>query len=172
VLSSDGGFGGCGPTIDEIADWARSALEYNGVRTYVISVQSASNYPPENLEKIAAKGGTDIVYDATDISNFSAKIEEIRAAALGCDFEIPPVPSGMGLVPDEVNFTYTPGGSDTPITLPRADNLADCGDQPGWYFDNNVSPTKIIVCPASCATIQNDTEAEVAAAFGCASVPN
>ena len=172
VLSSDGGFGGCGPTIDEIADWARSALEYNGVRTYVISVQSASNYPPENLEKIAAKGGTDIVYDATDISNFSAKIEEIRAAALGCDFEIPPVPSGMGLVPDEVNFTYTPGGSDTPITLPRADNLADCGDQPGWYFDSNVSPTKIIVCPASCATIQNDTEAEVAAAFGCASVPN
>ena len=97
---------------------------------------------------------------------------EIRRAALGCDFEIPPVPDGMGLVPAEVNFTYTPGGSDTPITLPRADDLADCGGLPGWYFDDNDDPTKIFVCPASCATIQNDTEAEIAVEFGCLSVPN
>ncbi len=172
VLAGDGGFGSCGPDIEEISDWAASALDYNGVRTYVVSVQSASHYPPENLQMIATKGGTEIVYDATDISDFQAKIEEIREAALGCDFEIPPVPSGKGLVPGEVNFTYTPGGTDTPITLPRADDLADCGDQPGWYFDNNADPTKIIVCPASCATIQNDTEAEVAVAFGCASVAN
>ena len=171
VMASDGGYNTCGYGIDAISGWARNALEYNGVRTYTIAVQAAQ-ISFDNLEQIAIEGGTDVVYDASDISEFSTKIAEIRAAALGCDFTIPAPPSGQDLVPDEVNFTYAPGGSDTPITLPRADNLADCGDQPGWYYDNNLAPTKIIVCPASCTTIQNDTEAEVAVAFGCASIPN
>lgn len=171
VMTGDGAFNLCGAEIDDVAESARSALDYNGVRTYVIAVQSTF-YILENLEKIADAGGTSVVYNAQDIGEFSAKVAEIRAAALGCDFEIPPPPSGESFVPDETNFTYTPGGEDAPITLPRADNLEDCGEEPGWYFDNNVLPTKIIVCPASCTTIQNDTEAEVAAAFGCASVPN
>jgi hypothetical protein len=78
----------------------------------------------------------------------------------------------MGLVPDEVNFTYTPGGTGMPVTLPRADDLADCGDEPGWYYDNNKAPTKIVLCPASCNTVQNDSSAEVHVAFGCQSVLN
>jgi hypothetical protein len=97
---------------------------------------------------------------------------EIRKAVLGCDFEIPDPPNGEFIVPDEVNFTYTPGGEGSPIYLPRADNLADCGGLPGWYFDNNTVPTKIIVCPASCETIQNDSLALVNAEFGCASIAN
>jgi len=171
VMTGDGDYNTCGPGIGAIADWAKTALDYNGVRTYVIAVES-STIDLDNLQLIAQQGGTTAVYDAQDISQFSSKMAEIRAAALGCDFEIPDPPAGEALVPDKVNFTYTPGGSDTPLTLPRADDLADCGNQPGWYFDNNVSPTKILVCPASCATIQNDTEAEVAVAFGCASVVN
>ena len=167
VMTGDGDFNQCTDDINPIAAMAKSAFDYNGVRTYVIAVQSPFQVLP-NLDKIAEAGGT-TVYDALDISDFSEKMTEIRAAALGCDFEIPPPPGGQALIPDEVNFTYTPGGTDTPITLPRADDLADCGDKPGWYYDNNVAPTKIIVCPASCATIQNDSLAEVAAAFGCAS---
>lgn len=171
VLTGDGGHSLCGHDIDEIAGFAKSALDYNGVRTYVIAVQSTF-YELANLEKIAAEGGTNTLYNAQDIDQFSAKMAEIRAAALGCDFEIPDAPSGQSFEPDETNFSYTPDGGDTPITLPRADDLADCGEEPGWYFDNNVDPTKIIVCPASCVTIQNDTKAEVAVAFGCESVPN
>lgn len=170
VMTGDGGHNTCEDNISEIAAWARDAREYNGVRTYVISVESSAYYP-ENLELIAEEGGT-AVYDAQDIGDFSDKMAEIRAAALGCDFEIPPPPEGEGFVLDKVNFTYTPGGSDTPITLPHADNLDDCGEEPGWYYDSNVSPTKIIVCPASCNTIQNDTLAEVAVAFGCTTVAN
>jgi hypothetical protein len=76
------------------------------------------------------------------------------------------------LVPNEVNFTYTPGGTSEPITLPRADNLGDCGDAPGWYYDNNQAPQKILLCPASCEIVKNDDEAAVAAAFGCTSILN
>lgn len=171
VMTGDGGYNTCGPGIDEIASWAKAARDYNGVRTFVIAVQSTSS-AYDNLQVIADQGGTDVVYDAQDIDQFSAQIADIRAAALGCDFEIPDPPVGEGLVPDEVNFAYTPGGSNTPITLPKADDLADCGDAPGWYYDDNDHPTKIFVCPASCATIQNDTEAEIDVAFGCASVVN
>lgn len=171
VLAADGGYNGCGVGITTIAGWAKDAREYNGVLTYVVAVQSA-DIKFENLDLIAADGGTTPVYDASDISDFADKIAEIRTAALGCDFAIPPPPNGQDINPTKVNFTYTPGGNGDPLTLPGADSLEDCGGQPGWYYDNNTNPTKIIVCPASCATIQNDSEAEVNVEFGCATIVN
>jgi hypothetical protein len=187
VMTGDGDYNSCGPggingglyNINAIAAWASEALAYNGVRTYVVSVQGSPIECPDTnqqcvdrLQKIAEAGGSEVVYDAADISEFSEKMVEIRKAVLGCDFEIPDPPNGEFIVPDEVNFTYTPGGEGSPIYLPRADDLADCGGEPGWYFDNNQVPTKIIVCPASCATIQNDQLALVNAEFGCASIAN
>ncbi len=171
VLATDGWFNECGYGINSIAEWPQIARSYNGVETYVIGVQSSASVNFNNLNVIAAAGGT-TVYDASNIDAFADKMAEIRDTALGCDFAIPPAPPNEMFVPDETNFTYTPGGNGTPITLPRADDLADCGDGPGWYFDNNMMPTKIIVCPASCDTIKNDLEAKVEVAFGCASVPN
>lgn len=171
VLATDGDPTFCANvTIDKIAGVAKDAQDYNGVRTYVIGVEGSTIY---NLDKIAAAGGTTKAYDITqDISQFSAAMAEIRSAALSCEFGIPPPPQGEELIPDEVNFTYTPGGTGTPVTLPRADDLADCGDKPGWYFDNNAAPKKIILCPASCNTVQNDQHAEVSVAFGCHSELN
>lgn len=171
VLATDGDPTGCeGVTIDGIASLAKSALNYNGVQTYVIGVEGSII---ANLNQIAAAGGTAAAYDITqDVSQFSATMAAIRTAVLGCEFALPPPPLGMSLVPDEVNFSYTPGGTDTPVTLPRADDLADCGGLPGWYYDDNLSPTKILICPASCLTIQNDSLAEISVAFGCDSVLN
>ena len=187
VMTGDGDYNTCRPgdlgsdvyNINAIAGWASDALDYNGVRTYVVAVKDnpivcdgSTQGCLDRLQKIAEAGGSGAVYDAENIGEFSEKMIEIRQAVLGCDFAIPDPPNGEFIVPDEVNFSYTPGGSGFPIVLPRADNLADCGDEPGWYFDNNVMPSKIIVCPASCNTIQNDSLAEVEAQFGCASVPN
>jgi hypothetical protein len=157
-------------TIDDAADVAKSAVDYNGVRTYIIAVEGSY---VDNVDQIAAAGGTTAAYDITkDIDLFSAAMAEIRSSALACEFAIPPPPNDTELVPDEVNFTYTPGGTNTPVTLPRANDLADCGDEPGWYYDSNGAPTKILLCPASCGTVQNDSSAEVAVAFGCQSILN
>lgn len=171
VLATDGDPYGCEETsISLIADLAKSARNYNGVLTYVIGVSGSII---TNLDKIAAAGGTEAAYDVTsDISLFSAKMKEIRSEALGCDFEIPPPPSGQELDPNEVNFSYTPQGMGTPKLLLRADDLADCNGLPGWYYDSNNAPTKIILCPASCATVQADPAAEVSALFGCKSQIN
>ncbi|WP_235880166.1 vWA domain-containing protein [Polyangium aurulentum] len=172
VLATDGNPSSeCPPTaIDAVAEVADSALDYNGVRTYVIGVAGSTI---ANLDKIAAAGGTTAAYDITkDINQFAAKMEEIRTEALGCDFEIPPPPNGQQLDPNRVNFTYTPKGVGSPKILPRADDLADCNNLPGWYYDSNTSPTKIILCPASCSPVQADTNAKVSVLFGCNSVAN
>lgn len=170
VLATDGDPYGCEPTgIDFVADLATSARNYNGVLTYVIGVAGSTI---ANLDKIAAAGGTGKAYDITqDVSAFSAKIAEIRSEALGCDIEIPESP-GEQIDYDLVNFTYTPKGMGSPKILPRADDLADCTDKPGWYYDNNVGPTKLILCPASCTTVEADSAAKISVLFGCKSIPN
>ena len=56
--------------------------------------------------------------------------------------------------------------------LLRADDLADCDSKPGWYYDSNVAPKKIILCPVSCTTVQADANAKVSALFGCKSQVN
>ncbi len=171
VLATDGDPNSCGAvTITDIANLAKAARNYNGVLTYVVAVEGSDII---NVNQIAAAGGTVTAYDITsDIDQFTAKIEEIRGAALGCEFVIPPPPNGMDLDPDKVNFSYTPHGVGMPKLLLRADDLVDCNGKPGWYYDNNGIPTKIILCPASCATVQADANAKVDVLFGCKSQIN
>jgi hypothetical protein len=166
VLNSDCNSAG----IDKIAPLAKSALEYDGVRTYAIGVEGTII---ADLDQIAAAGGTTAAFDVTqDISQFSAALTALRKNAVGCDFEIPAPPNGKELDPKNVNFSYTPGGMGTSQVLPRANSLADCHGQPGWYFDNNSNPTTIVLCPASCTTVENDEKAKVDVLFGCRSVLN
>lgn len=171
VLATDGGPNACGSTtIDDIAALAKSARNYNGVLTYVIAVNGAD---VNSINKIAVGGGTGATYDVTnDINEFAAKMEDIRGAQLGCEFEIPLPPNGMDVDPDKVNFSYTPQGMGEAKIILRADDLADCNDKPGWYYDSNSSPSKIILCPASCTTVQADTSAKVEVLFGCKSQIN
>ena len=171
VLATDGEPNACGTTtINDIANLAKNARTYNGVLTYVIGV--AGSIIP-NLDKIAAAGGTTAAYDITnDISQFSAKMKEIRSAALGCEFEIPTPPDNQQLDPDKVNFSYTPKGVGMSKLLLRADDLADCNGKPGWYYNSNGAPTKILLCPASCTTVQADNDAKISVLFGCTSQIN
>lgn len=171
VLATNGEPNACGmATNDDVAGLAKSARSYNGVLTYVIGVEGSNI---GNLNKIASAGGTSAAYDITsDISDFSATIAKIRAVALGCEFEIPKPPGGKELDRDLVNVAYTPKGQGMPKTLLRADDLADCNSAPGWYYDSNLAPTKILLCPASCSTVQADSSAKIDVLFGCKSEVN
>ena len=169
VLATDGIPNGCdGFSVTSIANVAQGALDYDGVHTYVIGCDGAVI---SVLDQIAAAGGTGTAYDVTqDITQIAAKVADIRTQEIGCSFEVPPPPVGMTIDPGKVNFTYTPGGVGSPELLPRALDLADCIGEPGWYFDDNSNPKTIIMCPASCTTVQNDANAKVDVLFGCASI--
>jgi hypothetical protein len=170
VFASDGDPSACNTSIPAIAALAASAHNYNGVETYVIAMAGATL---ANLNQIAAAGGTNQAYDVTsNAQQFSQKMQEIRSSALACEFILPPPPMGQTLDPKLVNVNYTPGGAPTPTTLPQSDNLADCGVGPGWYYDDPMNPTKIVLCPASCNTIKVDSQAKIDVAFGCLTIPN
>jgi hypothetical protein len=135
------------------------------VRTFVIAINGAT---VSNLDQIAAAGGTMQALDVTqDITQFQQKMDEIREAVLACEFLIPEPQMGEEFDPTKVNVKYTPGGSTTGENIPQADNAEDCGNDPGWYYDNPTAPTKITFCPATCATIQMDDGAKVDFVFGC-----
>jgi Mg-chelatase subunit ChlD len=167
VFASDGYPGGCGGSLDTIpviAALADSAFNYNGVQTYVIAINGSS---VSALNQIAAAGGTNTAYDVTaDIALFSEKMAEIRTSALACESLIPPPPPGEELDTKKVAVKFTDGMM-VEVEIPRADDAADCGSGPGWYYDDNMNPTKIILCPASCNVVQADPAGRLNILFGC-----
>jgi len=171
VLASDGQPNSCpNPQNDksEIAGLAAAAYNYNSVATYVIGIDGLSQQAWDTLNEIAFQGGTGQAFDVTtNIDAFADKMMEIREQALGCEYLIPePGEGSEEFEPTKVNVEYTPGGG-FPLDLPQAAHLSDCGGAPGWYYDDPISPTKVILCPASCAVVQSDGEASVALKFGC-----
>jgi len=168
VFASDGEPNSCPGNQNDpgtIAGIAQSAFNYNGLRTFVIAIQGSN---VSQLNQIASAGGTGQAYDVTsDTTLFKQKMEEIRAQVLGCEYLIPDPGQGNEFDPTKVNVNYTPGGTSTPQAIPQADNEADCGNAPGWYYDDNANPTKIYLCPATCDQVEADATAKVDFIFGC-----
>ena len=175
VFASDGVPNSC-PTnpvdqndVAEIAKLADAALAYNGVRTFAIAIKGAN---VADLDQIAAAGGTVAAMDVTkDINLFKTKLDEIRAKALGCEYGIPE-PMGQEFDPKKVNVNYTPGGSNEAQKLPQAANEADCAGNDGWYYDDPVNPTTILLCPKTCEAVSKDGAAKISFVFGCPTVVN
>lgn len=170
VIATDGDPTECSITDPTgIANLANSAYNYNGVQTYAIAVPGSTI---SNLNQIAMAGGTGQAYDVTtNISQFAAKMAEIRANALSCEFNIPPPPPNEQLDPAKVNVIYTPGGAAMmPKTLPNVLDQAHCGTKSAWYYNDNASPSKIILCPAACQKVQADSAANISVKFGCKTV--
>jgi Mg-chelatase subunit ChlD len=167
VFASDGDPTECNTNIGVIAQVAATAYNYNGLRTYVVAIQGAT---VANLDTIAASGGTQQALDVTnDIMLFQEKMEEIRGEVLGCEFDIPQ-PMNDEFDPQKLNVEYAVDDMATPDTIPQVSDDAACGSDPGWYYDNPDSPTKIMLCPASCQGVQQNPTAIVTFAFGCPTV--
>jgi hypothetical protein len=167
IFASDGDPNSCPGNQNDmatIAALAQSALNYNGVETYVIAISGAS---VSNLDQIAAGGGTGKAYDVTgNVLQFAQKMNEIRGKALACEYVIPPPPGNQPLELDRVAVKYQ-DGSGNAKEIPYADSLADCGSTAGWYYNDPKNPTKIELCPASCTEVQGNAQGSVKVLFGC-----
>ncbi|MBX3129372.1 MAG: VWA domain-containing protein [Polyangiaceae bacterium] len=155
-----------------------------GIPTYVIGVTGVDF---AKLEVIAQGGGT--LPHPTQISGFNnlcgngatscyhwnvgdgdpnvfvQALKSIQQQAVGCTLDIPLPSQG---VPDwsQVKVQYLPGGNPPPQQLPKVNFASNCSG-PGWYYDNNASPTKINLCPSTCTTVQADPAAKVELLLGC-----
>jgi hypothetical protein len=92
----------------------------------------------------------------------------VKSAPLPCSFDIPDPPPGKDFEKEHVNFEYTPDmGTATP--WPRANQMADCGSEIGWHYDNFDAPTTIELCPAGCDAVSGG--GKISIVFGCSEPP-
>ncbi len=124
------------------------------VLTFVVGIGSAT----ANLDTIARAGGTGsafIIQDATNVAaEFAQAINSIATSNIPCDLEVPAPTDGGMTNPNQVNVTFTPSvGAPTPFL--RVTGIGDCGRAAsnGWYYDDPISPSRIILCPETCTAI-------------------
>ncbi len=170
VLVTDGEPKGCDEDVTHIAALAQDALTNGGVQTYALGL-AGSNEAQMNL--IASAGGTNaaiLIGNGNAEAELLAAFKKIQGDQLACDFPIPTQDGGMAVDPKLINVDFTPSGGMTEVFGQVPDEAA-CGWGDGWYYDDPNQPTKILLCPASCAKVQADEHPKVDVLVGCASVP-
>jgi hypothetical protein len=103
---------------------------------------------------------------------FDAVAEQvIQGSTLACEFTIPPPPDGQDFDPGQVNVEFEDDAGAT-LDIGYVETAAECmGVTNGWYYDDPVAPTTIILCPQTCEAVQGFTTATVSIVFGCATMP-
>ncbi len=137
------------------------------ILTYTMGMQGADF---GLLNAIAQAGGTTKAFDATGGTQaFITALQAISGSALACEFEIPKPDNGSTLDPDKVNVEFTPSaGGKQPVF--KVDNLAACVPW-GWYYDDPINPTRILLCPDACNQVKQDTSGRIDLILGCKSTP-
>ncbi len=131
------------------------------VKTFVIGLPGI---PTEFANTLAQQGGTQaiLINQSLDLSSqFQSALASVRGEGLGCEYPLPP--DATKYDKDKVNVTYTPG-TGAPQDLGRS---AGCKDGLGWDYDNDATPTKILLCGSTCTQVKKDSKAKVDVALGC-----
>src|SRR5262249_54548416 len=95
----------------------------------------------------------------------------VKSSKLSCTLDLP-MPATGTLDPTAVNVQIE-GMSGTKL-LPKVADAASCGTSLAWYYDNDLTPTKVILCPAACdaanADVGVDKPGKISILFGCKTV--
>jgi len=136
------------------------------VATYVIGIGTTTS----SLNSVAAAGGTGQVNVVDTLGNTQQQVVtalgQIARAAAGCSYSLP-APDGGAVDTTHLNVQYKTGGG-SPQGMPNVADAAHCpatGD--AWYFDSAQSPTSIVLCSTTCATVLAASAAEVDFLTGC-----
>jgi hypothetical protein len=157
--------GGVDPeATDAIAGLAEAALGF-GVTTFVVGLPGVDQ---SFANAVAAAGGSGsaIIVGTTNVEQeFQNALAQVRGGLLPCEYAIPEEVLNGEVQITEVNVKIGLGGGE-PEIVPQN---PDC-DGPGWYYDNPLAPTAILLCPATCDEISTDPQASIQIALGCATV--
>jgi hypothetical protein len=81
----------------------------------------------------------------------------LRGAGLACSYEIPAAPFGE-IVYESVRVEYIAPDGVTRTPLSRVSDASGCTGVAQWYYDNNVAPTTVELCPAVCGDLEGSVE--------------
>ncbi len=173
ILVSDGQPTDCSPTdATGLSNIAANARTTNNVQTFTMGMQGADF---NVLNAIANGGGTDCdtagpnsACDATGgAAAFLAALKAIQGQALGCEYQMPRTDAGIVNL-DSVTVHYSANGVPPAQVVGRVNTQGDCAAAGGgWYYDNNVNPTKLTLCDGTCDVVKIDQNAKVDIALGC-----
>jgi hypothetical protein len=154
------------PAIDAAAA-AYNNGDASGVRTYVVGVAM----DPCDLNNLAAGGGTtqaSIVDGAGAVEQFANALVDITLATISCDIGLPAPPAGMLVKEDSVKIFFQPVVG-TKTEVPYVASASNCGGPyGGFYFDNALTPTKVYLCPCTCANLGAGA---IQVRYGCKALP-
>ncbi len=146
------------------------------VSTFVIGVVGADDAgATEILDAIATAGGTNeafIVDTQGDVQlQFQDALNQIRASGLSCELAVPQSEAGKVVDYDKVNVDFT--GEDGVVDeLLNVTDAGGCGRGDGWYYNvsdtSKETPTRIEVCPTTCAKFQATDVGSVKIVLNCA----
>jgi hypothetical protein len=166
LLVTDGLPEECNSTIENVTQVAREGYEGTpSIATWVVGLGDLGA-----LDAFAAAGGTGkaLITDPTASQQLSAALNNIRSAALPCDFKLPSA-DGVPVQPDRVNLRHT-GTDGAETTIGAVKDRESCDPtQGGWYFDDADAPTRIIACQQSCQRL-NALNGEIKVLLGCPTV--
>ena len=124
------------------------------------------------MDQIAVAGGAAsafLVGNVNAAEELIAALKAIQGTAVSCEFKMPASDNGKPVDPTQVNVDYVPGNGGKPVSFGQVASQADCTEQKGgWYYDDAKLPTKITLCPSTCAAVQSDAKAKVEVLLGCA----
>lgn len=137
------------------------------IKTFAIYVADDAS---DVMTAIAHDGGTGVAYDATGGQQaFITALNDIRGSLLACEYKMPVAEAGI-VNPELIQVEFTPGGATEGEEINRVDDAGQCAGGDGWYYDDNTSPTKIIMCPTTCDKLQNDENGRVDILVGCSNI--
>jgi hypothetical protein len=94
-----------------------------------------------------------------------------QASKLKCQLALP-TPSQGTLDPTKVNVRVLTSSGET--SLYKVAGLAACDQTGGWYYDDELSPTQVLLCPASCLqaeqSVASGAEVDIQVLFGCETI--
>ncbi len=187
--------GGCEGSGDTAVDYhpiiqaISGAYTNYGIRTYVIgspgSEKSAATGADVRgwLSAAATAGQTPSTSDCSDtgvpnfchfdmsqVPDFSASLQQTLALITGrilpCQYSIPSAPAGNQLDSTAINVLYAVNGDQNQELLVGQTDAA-CSGGNGWYLD---ASDKIVLCPSTCKTIQQDPSATLRVLGGCQTI--
>jgi len=161
-----------------ISDSFQTNYTNNGILTFVIGMTGADF---SILETIATGGNApmhgDTVGAVTDACGNGAgpcrhwnigdgnndalaeALNQIQGFAVACKYNIPKPLVGA------INYKDVVVSYDT-TKLTKVNDAASCVAD-GWYYDNNLSPQTIELCPTQCSAAQANPAATINVSFGC-----
>jgi hypothetical protein len=177
VLATDGLPEGCATneTLSIARKLTQARMEASSITTYVVGVFAELELLPAQMElgRLAQAGGSGSPFLLTATEDLTERLrralDQIRGAALPCEYTIPRPRMGQ-LDYAKVNVRFSGGADTEDLYYVGSADRCDTA-RGGWYYDldpaTGATPTRVLMCEASCRRLKAETSGEVELRFGC-----